>query len=960
MRKYKNIGVGLGLTLLVLVVTVFSSAIAPNYAQAQTSSQAKDLANIWCSSPAAKSKAQSQKINLNVNQCKKGFAGGFLGKGLNEADVCPFTGLATEDPSCQLGWNEGRAERNPDKSKYPSQCQGWGTAIELAACETGVNGKKNFKNSSVCDQYHNTGGIKPNNACQGGFNNTNVTITQDMKDACQDFKSNNTYYNTCLAGYTGTLNCNTGTTAGSQSRKACQEGADAAAANSSSGDDAQAKCSSASAASLLSFGWIACPILSGIDDFVKVTNNVIEDQLNFKVSKYLNDDVHKSWTILKNIATTLLIIIMLVMVLSQAMGGGPFEAYTVRKVLPKTVIAVILMQISWDLAIWAINIANDVGQGVKDLMFAPFGGGSHMSLEYLIGKLGGAAPGLTVGAIFTGLILATTVGGLTIIGIGILALAVVLSILVGLFVLLLRQVLIILCVIVIPLALVLWILPGTQRYWKLWSDNFLRLLMLFPIIVAIIAAGRIFANITATASTSGDAILAVFGVMAGFFGPYWFLPKAFQWGGSAMSAIASTTGRLTKPAREAPRKFIREQAKHNREQRREARNQRLSYGQARRFDRAYAAMGGIGLNRVAREQRHARMLAEGREAGQKEIQQAIVGSEYENLDHGQKLKALDLLAQGKYDPITGLNGKDPAVQRWGLEQLAQFGDWDRIDVWRSQHDIDERVWQDFVAKNISAIHQNAPHLSPIRRDMSKLGYNEATTWKDWTGDEFVRQITQGVVRSPDGKNWVQVTDPVEREAQIRNGIAFAKGALQDPLVRSRLSPKLIADFEQVAKMTPPEPRGVEVVTDNRGRPTGEIRLPSAHRIATDTTAQQSVTAELMNTQNPQQRNVVINELVKQLADLNLPANHPDRAGLERYLTRLKTQAQASNSTEAIDGYNKVIDTWTRQLNDRAQQAERDAIAAGKTGPQVIQDRQQAEAAAQAEQRRMQTVGLTRI
>jgi hypothetical protein len=647
MHKYKNFGLGLSLmaaTFCFVSVLFFGST--PAHALTDSEIQAKGVAACgkneqlnpkdyaaFAKTTQGKAcvdafviiyKDASQTTFDNVCAGKTGSAqagcliGRTLGKQAREADQASngsgggstlsdaqIKAIASNDNACQVGSSalknaciagfvagyKGQSNNVCNSSSYSS--------LEQTKCKDGYSAGQAAKSSGITQA-----------------NPTDPTVLSGAKDACKEYDpnakprpdtANQTYFNNCINGYaagnTGKSQkeaCEDGFVSGSDSQKACLVGFSAAT---SIDEDSQSKCLNASATSLLTFGWIACPVLSGIDNFIKVTNNVIEDQLNFKVSKYLNADVHKSWTIMRDIATSLLVIIMLVIVLSQAIGSSVFDAYTLRKTLPKLVIAVVVMQISWEFAIWLINIANDVGQGVKDLMFAPFGGGSNMSLEALVSKLGDAAPGVTVGAIFTGLILATTVGGLTIIGIGMLALGALLSALVGLLVLLLRQVLIILCVILAPIALVLWILPGTQRYWKLWSDNFSRLLILFPIVMGIIAAGRIFAYITANASTSADAILAVFGVMAGFFGPYWFLPKAFQWGGSAMSAIASNTGRLTKPVREAPRKFIGNQAKINREQRAKDRNWRLAEGQSRfpRFDKTLAGGYNMALNRRARE-----------------------------------------------------------------------------------------------------------------------------------------------------------------------------------------------------------------------------------------------------------------------------------------------------------------------------------------------------------------------
>src|SRR6185436_2847867 len=107
--------------------------------------------------------------------------------------------------------------------------------------------------------------------------------------------------------------------------------------------------------------------------------------------------------------------------------------------------------------------------------------------------------------------------------------AAVVSLLVGLAVLIFRKVLIIALLLTAPVALIMWILPGTERYWKMWFDNFMKVLFMFPVIIVILEAGRIFAY---SAGAAGDSqFLKLFLVMVSFFGVLFVLPKAFRWGG---------------------------------------------------------------------------------------------------------------------------------------------------------------------------------------------------------------------------------------------------------------------------------------------------------------------------------------------------------------------------------------------------------------------------------------------
>jgi hypothetical protein len=289
-----------------------------------------------------------------------------------------------------------------------------------------------------------------------------------------------------------------------------------------------------------SLSWLICPVINGLSKSADKISSFVSDQLNFNVNENLSGSVKKAWTVFRSLTSVILVIVMLIMVFSQAFGGGPFDAYTVRKLLPKLVAAVILMQISWELCVYLIRLSNDAGQGIGQLMAAPFGGPNALELGSLIQRLNQAGAVIIGVGTTAGVIGALVVGGaLLAFGWPILVLAITLvffALIVALATLLFRNALIVLLVISSPLAFLAFVLPGTDRYWKIWKDNFVKLLVFFPLVIAIIYAGRIFAWTAGNLGSAGAFDLIM--VLAGFFGPYFFLPKTFKWGGSLL-AVAS-------------------------------------------------------------------------------------------------------------------------------------------------------------------------------------------------------------------------------------------------------------------------------------------------------------------------------------------------------------------------------------------------------------------------------------
>lgn len=291
-----------------------------------------------------------------------------------------------------------------------------------------------------------------------------------------------------------------------------------------------------------SLSWLICPTFQAADKFSQVTINLFEKQLSFRISD-LNatgrqDKVKLSWSIIRDISSALLVIILLIMVISQAMGGGVFEAYTVRKLLPKLIVAVILIQLSWTLLAYVVGVFDDIGHGLKDILYLPFQGAN---LDNFGALLGNAGVGTGLAAAFSW----TAVIGLAIgISIGLPALlgfvfAAVLADLTGLAVLIFRKIIILMALLLAPLAILCWILPGTESYYKMWRENLMKSLMMYPLVIGIVAAGRIFAYVIG--STRGDEFLNFFLVTVAFFGPLFILPKTYKWGGTAMRAIGEQT-----------------------------------------------------------------------------------------------------------------------------------------------------------------------------------------------------------------------------------------------------------------------------------------------------------------------------------------------------------------------------------------------------------------------------------
>lgn len=279
--------------------------------------------------------------------------------------------------------------------------------------------------------------------------------------------------------------------------------------------------------------WFVCPLVDAAQALIGKLDDAINQQLFIKSDNIFNrsgptkasaDGYYNAWLTFRSFGLGLVAIGGLVSIIAFALGFEIFDAYTVRKVLPRLIIAVIGLSLSWYIMQYLIDFSNSLGLGIRALIYAPFsaihggtitlGGGSSVAL----GIVGGAM------ALSLGLV-----------GLASLAVTGALAVAVGFGTIIVRNIIVTLLVILAPFAIACAILPNTQKAWKLWSDTFIKALLVFPIITAFIASGRVFA-LLATAGNDGGIATGLISFVA-YFAPYFLISTAFKLAGGVIGTI---------------------------------------------------------------------------------------------------------------------------------------------------------------------------------------------------------------------------------------------------------------------------------------------------------------------------------------------------------------------------------------------------------------------------------------
>jgi hypothetical protein len=247
------------------------------------------------------------------------------------------------------------------------------------------------------------------------------------------------------------------------------------------------------------------------------------------------DAYYQAWKQFRNIALGLLVLVGLIVLISQALGLEILDAYTIKKMLPRVLVASIGITLSWTIMQFLISFTNDLGFAVRHLIYAPFADlGGEIDLSF--GSEPGVGNGIANVFFGTG---AVAVGGAAVwfLQLGLFlsyALTAAMAVLVAIIVLILREVLILMLIFFAPIAIIAYALPNTQKIYNLWSDSFMKALMMFPLIAAFIASGRVF---SAIALSGSPGLLTQMVGFAAYFAPYFLIPLTVKFAGGALRQI---------------------------------------------------------------------------------------------------------------------------------------------------------------------------------------------------------------------------------------------------------------------------------------------------------------------------------------------------------------------------------------------------------------------------------------
>lgn len=295
-------------------------------------------------------------------------------------------------------------------------------------------------------------------------------------------------------------------------------------------------------------GWIICPAFNFLAGVADATYSIIQGLLVTDVQIVSTDSgTYRAWTVMRTFANVGFVIVFLIIIFSQLTSVG-VSNYGVKKLLPRIVVAAILVNVSFIVTQLAVDVSNILGGSLKDLLEGI--SVSDPTLGNNIAATGNTFTDITAG-IFGGQLALVGLAGAGAAayfgGAGLIIpiiLAAVLAILITLFILVARQALIILLVVLSPLAFLAMLLPNTENYFKQWRKAFVALLLVYPLIALVFGASHLASAILLNSFSGTDNTLGKIVALAVMVLPLFVVPSLLKGSLNAIPAIGGIASKL--------------------------------------------------------------------------------------------------------------------------------------------------------------------------------------------------------------------------------------------------------------------------------------------------------------------------------------------------------------------------------------------------------------------------------
>ena len=266
-------------------------------------------------------------------------------------------------------------------------------------------------------------------------------------------------------------------------------------------------------------GWFICPIVNTLASMSEGARAQLINMLTVDAKSILGDtsdgSVYSYWSKIRDYANILFVVFFLFVIYSQMTGYG-LDNYGIKRMLPKLIIGVIVVNASFYICGLLVDLSNVVGSSAFNFVSTaavgdiPAGDWSNSDSGW-INKIAGLALVLTVGYFALAAVIS-------------MLLFVVITAVTTIFLLGVREAIIIMCIVLSPLAFVAMIMPNTEGLYKKWWSAFKAALMVYPMVGLVYGASNLAARILGSGLKESDIIMQSIVALL-VFAPLLIVPK---------------------------------------------------------------------------------------------------------------------------------------------------------------------------------------------------------------------------------------------------------------------------------------------------------------------------------------------------------------------------------------------------------------------------------------------------
>lgn len=324
---------------------------------------------------------------------------------------------------------------------------------------------------------------------------------------------------------------------------------------------------SGTSCSVSGIGWIICPVSEFLADAMDNMFTILAGMINVKppVLGDANNSMYVAWNIMRSIANIAFVIVFLIIIYAQ-LTNLSVSNYGLKKLIPRLIVAAVLVNISYFIAALAVDISNILGYAVQNVFNIIREQTFHLTNDNING-FNTNAWGAVTAAILAG---GGLVGGVYYMAAG--GLYLLLPILIGLLltvifvvvVLAARQAIIVILVIIAPLAFVANLLPNTEKWFDKWKDLFFTMLIFFPAFSLVFGGSQLAGQIIIQ-NAADNIVMLIFG-MAVQIAPLVITPLLLKLSGGVLGRIAQIANNPRKGLIDRSRNWGERRAEHAKQQ----------------------------------------------------------------------------------------------------------------------------------------------------------------------------------------------------------------------------------------------------------------------------------------------------------------------------------------------------------------------------------------------------------